>query len=273
MTPVDPRHRSVAGYRAGCRLPCCRNAIRRYNQARKLAGAQPSLRLVDATGTRRRLRALVALGWSFPQLAAHTAATGTPIDKSYLRVLARIPKSTVTDITEARIIELYDLMSMSLPPQDTPGQRQSVTRSQRFAAQRRWLPPLALDDDLIDNPDYRPTKGIRQAELNELRAAGVRFDYDHALVERVVAGQPRPRGLTSSEAAEVCRRLQALGYSNSDIEKRWALKPERYPTQTPAAVDSTPATAGTRPAADAEGEAARQPATTTVHHQAGDTAA
>lgn len=239
MSPADPRHRSVAGYRAGCRRPCCRNAINRYNQTRRTTGAPLTMRLVDATGTRRRLRALVALGWSFPRIEQHSG-----MDRTYLRLLARGARAQVTDTTEARVIDLYDDLSMRLPSQNAPTERQGVSRARAHAAAHGWLPPLALDDDRIDDPTYQPTRHLTKAEREQLRAAGVPTDYDHALVERVVAGEPRTRILTRAEAAEVCRRLVARGVGFRDLERVYGLKPERYLPQTPAATASTPAAAG-----------------------------
>jgi hypothetical protein len=95
--------------------------------------------MVDATGTGRRLRALQAIGWSWPLLAAELRVR-SPRWPSKL-ASGRTP--TVSRATAAQIAALYDRLSFTPGPSD-------VTRT--WAAKRGWPPPLAWDDDQIDNP-------------------------------------------------------------------------------------------------------------------------
>lgn len=219
MNAHDPRHHTVAGYRAGCRDTCCRDAIAKYNQRRKL---YPGARLIPAHGTALRLQALNALGWSFPTIAKHTG-----IERSYLRLLAKAHYPQLRPTTAARITRTYDALSMRLPAQDTPARRGSVARTRRQAQDRGWLPPLALDDARVDDPTYRPTKHLTATERAQLREhpdAAI----DHAVIERVLAGEPRPRRLTHAEATEIHRRLTATGLSGRQIEDTWGINPTRY---------------------------------------------
>lgn len=102
--------------------------------------------LVDPTGTRRRLQALVALGHQRKNIAGRlgwSSRTFYEIVRNDRPVLAA---------TRAAVIDLYDELSMTLP---APGP--GATRARNSAAAQGWLPPLAWDDDLIDDPSYQPT--------------------------------------------------------------------------------------------------------------------
>lgn len=143
MHPNDPRHGQLGGYKAGCRQQCCRDAINRYNQGRKLTLTRhqiPTL-LHPAQGTRRRIQALAALGWSLAALQPHTGTCAT-----YLRRITRGEITRVEARTVLRIRTAYDALSMLPPPTGTAREKQSVTRTLRLAAIRGWVPPLAWDD-------------------------------------------------------------------------------------------------------------------------------
>lgn len=124
--------------------------IRRATAARLLAitAANPSAAphaLVDATGTRRRLQALVALGYSLASLARPN------IDAW------RVARGTlVFEATRAAVATLYDELSECPPETGTREQRASVTRSQRFARAQGWAPPIAWDPDSLDDPEATP---------------------------------------------------------------------------------------------------------------------
>lgn len=98
---------------------------------------------VDAAGTRRRIQALAALGWSVTwqarQVGLHPIDYGQVSRGQILRVVAS---------TAVKIRHLYDAHWNVVPP---PGQPSSLAR--RRAAEKGWLPPMAWDDDLIDLPD------------------------------------------------------------------------------------------------------------------------
>lgn len=101
--------------------------------------------IVDATGTRRRLQALVAIGWAQAQLARRLGMT--PANLS-----AIMRRAQVLAATARKVQVLYGELSMSLPPDETPHQRASSSRARGYAEARRWPPPLAWDDDAIDDP-------------------------------------------------------------------------------------------------------------------------
>ena len=119
--------------------------IRSATEAALLA-VQPALEnlsgaaLVDGTGTRRRLQALVAIGWSQSELGRRIGMAPQSIQKTLRgdRVYAR---------TARKVLALYDELSM------TPG---PSGRARRLAAAKKWPPPLAWDDDEIDLLDGEP---------------------------------------------------------------------------------------------------------------------
>lgn len=123
--------------------------------AEQLAG------LVASVGTQRRLRALVAAGWSQSLLARLVATT-----PSHMHRLLETDRPCSAR-TRAAVAALYDSMWNRPPPAATPGQRRSVSRSRRYAQQRGWVVAMGWDDDEIDRPEGQaqgadaPTRIVR----------------------------------------------------------------------------------------------------------------
>ncbi|GAA1030745.1 MULTISPECIES: hypothetical protein [Amycolatopsis] len=101
--------------------------------------------VVDATGTRRRLRALVAIGWSQTQLAERLGLT----PNNFGPLVHGQPN--ITAARRRAVTELYDEL-WDKPPADNALAR----KSRRYAQQQGWVPPLAWDDDEIDDPAAEP---------------------------------------------------------------------------------------------------------------------
>jgi transcriptional regulator with XRE-family HTH domain len=96
---------------------------------------------VDATGTTRRLRALMAIGWSGKQLGDRLGVT-----TANLWPLLR-GREHVHAATARKVADLYDELW------DQPGNRK---KSINLAQRRGWALPLAWDDDEIDDPAAMP---------------------------------------------------------------------------------------------------------------------
>lgn len=109
--------------------------------------------LVDATGTHRRLQALVAVGWSGFAIMQQLGREPTNFGQLFQvdRVLAR----TASDVRE-----LYDRIWDMPSPNHTGHHRAAAERARRYAAERGWAPPAAWDDDTIDDPATTP-QGVR----------------------------------------------------------------------------------------------------------------
>lgn len=105
--------------------------------------------LVDSTGSVRRIRALIAIGWSQAKLADRLGITPQNF------WLAAGTRPMILLRTARAVRRLYDELSMQLPPEDTPAARGAASRARAYAAARRWSPPLDWDEDKIDDPAAR----------------------------------------------------------------------------------------------------------------------
>lgn len=127
----------------------------RPETARKLLAVQPRVGLlahtadIDGTGTRRRLRALVAAGWPQGQLADRLGMGRGNFGKF---MTADGPMHVST---ERAVRRLYD----ELWREDPAGHgvtAQAVSRARNHARRSGWAPVGAWDDDLIDDPAAFP---------------------------------------------------------------------------------------------------------------------
>lgn len=99
---------------------------------------------IDGTGTARRVQALVAIGWT---LTAQAGRVGWLLSNYAALTQGRPVLVQTADL----IRDLYDRMSMTPAP---PGF--GTTRARRLAQSKGWVPPLAWDDDEIDDPAATP---------------------------------------------------------------------------------------------------------------------
>lgn len=172
--------------------PCRRAAADARAASRKasyLRGSRP--RLVDSCGVHRRLRALQAIGWSATAIAAELEVGRSAVNK-----LKHAQRSTPE--TVATISALYDRLSM------IPGPHRQAAR---YAAAHGWAPPLAWDDDSIDDPAARPRRGNADALV-----------FDEVAVARAACGDRV--ALRPVERAEVIRQLAAGGMSYAAIAEQ-----------------------------------------------------
>lgn len=131
----------------------------RPQTAAAILAVQPSLDLlgatvqVDATGTRRRIQALVVMGWSLSKIAVRIGAAPTNIGKT-------MRSATVYASTARAIRDVYNELWDQPPPEDTHRDRIAASRARSYARRQGWVSPLAWDED-IDDPKARP-RGIRR---------------------------------------------------------------------------------------------------------------
>lgn len=106
---------------------------------------------VPAVGTARRLRALVAAGWSVSQVAARIPdGDRQALDDAIGGVL------TVTALTARRVRDVYAQLENLAPPERTIGERGAASRARRRAERAGWLAPAWWDADTIDDPGHTP---------------------------------------------------------------------------------------------------------------------
>jgi plasmid maintenance system antidote protein VapI len=119
--------------------------------------------LVDSTGTHRRVQALVTTGWSMARIAARLGITRPNFGKV-------ITAGQVTARTALTMRAVYDELWDAPPPEASHRDKIAASRAKNYARARGWVPPMAWDDDTIDDPASRPDLGqsaSRQAALFE----------------------------------------------------------------------------------------------------------
>jgi hypothetical protein len=103
--------------------------------------AIPDRVMIDGAGTRRRIQALMAIGYSLNEQAGRLGRT---VNNYY-----KVPRKPRVFAGTARAVrDLYDELAMSPAP---PSRGATMARS--MAAHNDWTPPAGWDDDLIDLPD------------------------------------------------------------------------------------------------------------------------
>lgn len=206
MSPDDPRHGEVRGYRAHRRddeAACadCLRAIGRYKKRRALDSLAGLDRLVPKWRLRRRVEALQRIGYSLT--AINDAAD---LGHRWLHTTLHMPGDMVTARSLAKVDVAYRRM------QGTPG---PSDRARQLAARRGYPSPLAWDD--IDDIDEVPNFGGRDDEL------------DPVVVDRLLSGRRIPS--TQAEKLEAMRRWLARGGSEKSLCDAHGWKYGRYITR------------------------------------------
>lgn len=191
----------------GCKCQATRDLWARYQRGRDWDALQGRPRRMLAIGSRRRLRALQRLGWTSTAIAAEMGVTRNQIKQLMRR------RTYTNRTTHEAVCAAYDRLSMRLPPESP-----AVRQLRAYAERRGWPPPLAWDDDEIDDPKARPRKGSWTGPVPP----------DMAVVLRLVESGERVRHLTHEEAAIAVRLLRQSGISDHQIKDDYRLKPERY---------------------------------------------
>ncbi|MFG3048103.1 hypothetical protein ACGFZR_24625 [Streptomyces sp. NPDC048241] len=131
----------------------------RTRTADRITVVRPSLdlvapnALVDGTGTRRRLRALLVVGWPQNEMAARAG-----LERMTIGEQIRCVTPTTFGSTARAVRALYDELWNQDPAAHGIGDRW-IAEAKARAAKRRWAPPAAWDDDYIDSPAAVPDLG------------------------------------------------------------------------------------------------------------------
>ncbi|WP_100813057.1 helix-turn-helix domain-containing protein [Microbacterium lacus] len=209
VCPADHAHGAngtcYVSHSCGC--GDCRLGRAEYEYWRKRIRAAGRELLVDAIGTQRRLRALGAIGWSGRLIAERYGFSQSLI--SHMYTVRRVQTATAH-----RIAAIYDDLWATPPVARSPHEQSAITKAKRWALENGWPPPLAWDDDTIDDPnavpaeDWEPIIGITVGFLARL---------DEALVEAAIRGE-HPR-LSPRERRETVKRLHTRQWSRTRIAK------------------------------------------------------
>jgi hypothetical protein len=163
MDALDPRHGTYAGANQHwiTKTPICEpcgQAAYRYVKKCRLDKESGAPRSVPVLGTRRRIQALGALGYSYNQIGR---AVG--VDRSLImRWATASDRVLVHSATANKIAAAYEQLSMTLP--DNSNNRRDYFRL--MARRKGWVPPLAWDD--IDDPNETPGGRYEPATRAEL---------------------------------------------------------------------------------------------------------
>jgi transcriptional regulator with XRE-family HTH domain len=138
--------RAEAGVPPGYRIGWAHAArIRAIPIPAGLHAGAPDYSLVAAVGTVRRLRALVAAGHPVAELAERLGVGQETVagllDDRADGVVAALARS---------VASMFDALQMR------PGTSQAA---KKFAASRGWLPPLAWDEEALDDPEATAHRG------------------------------------------------------------------------------------------------------------------
>jgi hypothetical protein len=154
---------------------------------------------VDGLGTRRRLQALVAAGWSQKKLAERLGMEPGNFGRTIGgpgRVQAR---------TARAVRALYATLATQPPPEATHRDKIAASRARNLANARDWKPAMWWDDDELDG-------GLPSAPV----PTPVIDEPDDVAILRAVEGDLSVT-LTRAEREEVIRRLHARGMSDRTI--------------------------------------------------------
>lgn len=104
---------------------------------------------LDAAGTVRRLQALAFNGWPM-------AALGRRLGVSRQSLRQTLRYTRVSRATAETVRALYDELWDQAPPQGDKFERRAATMTRNQARANGWVPPLAWDEDAIDDPAATP---------------------------------------------------------------------------------------------------------------------
>ena len=181
---------------------------------------------VDGTGTRRRLQALACLGWSIGRLAADTGLDRQALDQAMRggQVVARNARA---------VAAAYEQLWNQRAPATDHRERISVARSINRATAAGWLPPIAWDDDTIDDPAATPTVNDDVDQVDELAVDAVLDGHTMPLSGVTLLAAVERMTTAAYPLATIATRLQIPEHQIHRLRGRDTVTP-RYRTRTAA---------------------------------------
>ena len=138
----------------GTRRPPAARVLRR-TAVRVLAIPMPTIdqlggaAIVDSTGARRRVQALVALGWSVQRLADEHGMHRNALDRA-LRHQPIYARNALA------IRAMFDEIGDQRPTEDTTAEKNSASRARNRAQAAGWVVPAMWDEEDLDDPYATP---------------------------------------------------------------------------------------------------------------------
>lgn len=159
---------------------------------------------VPSLGARRRVEALMFMGWSAALIEQHTG-----MGDRYL--MNAVTKPLIEDTTHQRIVEVFDRLWNQSPPLTDKFSRGSYTRTRKLARERGWVGPLHWSD--IDTDPNPPTVEPDDSPY-----------IDDVKVARALAGEHHK--LTHAEKREAVTIGHGRRWSDVLISHRTGMVPE-----------------------------------------------
>jgi len=162
--------------------------------------------VVDSTGARRRLQALLVAGsgtrcWTIPLLAEKLG-----IDRQRLLKYTWMPRFSAGLCV--RFLDLFEELWLTEPPEVG---RFSTTRTLNMARRKGWVGIGAWDDNTIDDPNAQPN----------LRGDQEGSAVDSVKIARVRNGNEKFKILNPSERIEMIRDWVAEGGTKTAFETKF----------------------------------------------------
>lgn len=161
---------------------------------------------VDSTGTVRRLQALACMGYTWEELSTYCGVSRPAVQHWVSGVYSTGVVSTRTART---VIGVYDKFSM------VPSSHPYAHRARRNAFMNGWYPPLAWDDESIDDPRSRPRLGPTKRSSQP----------DESVVWLVLHYQDPGRALNHAEKRLVVEHGTRVGMPHSNIADLLGIDP------------------------------------------------
>jgi hypothetical protein len=167
--------------------------------ADSVIGRANGLGFVPKLGAVRRIQALLAVGHRHEDITAAMLTANPAVGTRSQMVLHQRGIWIARDTRDA-VCAAYDQLAM------VPG---LSGKTRRLAAKYGYAPPLAWDDDSLDDPNGQPHLGVADEQLDEVA------------VERIMAGTLRETGFHNSpERIEAIRRLVESGWTDREVGDR-----------------------------------------------------
>lgn len=181
--------------------------------ADKILAVRPSLavmadgRFIDSTGTRRRIQALVAIGWSLSRIGQRIG-----IAPSNMSTFMQASQCTAG---KARAVQAMYNELWNQPQTGTDHRSKiSASRAKKHAQTNGWVPPLAWDDETIDDPNAVPASSEQTLLVHgEVRVEEIDFLIRSGAGQAEILARSGFRNLKSLE--RLCHR-----YGRGDIVHR-----------------------------------------------------
>lgn len=172
---------------------------------------------VDATGTRRRIQAMVANGRPLAEIARLLGREPGPVG----RILTQ---ATVRAATAQAVSDLYGRLGDRIPEPASRAEALAAAAARSFAQRRGWPPSLAWEADQLGDPDGEPAGGWDGWQRRPLRGparwAAISEDVEFLRTEEGLADpQIAERlGMTGNALERVLDRAAQASQADPELE-------------------------------------------------------